>query len=61
MNATMMKYNMNDSAAQMLTLVSLLYSGDCNGSDSLLVDELSETRLALDDTIGNVAPARRNN
>ncbi len=45
----------------MLTLVSLLYSGNCNGSDSLLVDELAEARLALDDTIGNVAPARWNN
>jgi hypothetical protein len=45
----------------MLTLVSLLYSGNCNGSDGLLVDELAEARLALDDTIGNVAPARRDN
>ena len=58
-NATMMKYNMKD-AKHVLTLVSLLYSGNCNGSDSLLVDELAEACLALDDAIGDVAPARRN-
>ena len=44
------------AAANMLTLVSLLYSSDGNGGHSLLVDELAEARLALHDAIGDVAP-----
>jgi hypothetical protein len=45
-----------DATALILTLVGLLYSSDRNGSNSLLIDELAEARLALDDTIRNVAP-----
>ena len=44
------------AAADYLTLISLLYSGDSDGSHSLLVDELAETCLALDDAVGDIAP-----
>ncbi len=50
------KENAAAVATDHLTLISLLYSGDSDGSHSLLVDELAETCLALDDAIGHIAP-----
>jgi hypothetical protein len=49
----------DNRGVNMLTLISLLYSSDGNCSHGLLVDELAEARLALDDAVGDVAPAER--
>jgi hypothetical protein len=43
--------------ASLLTLISLLYSGDSNSGHGLLIDKLAEACLALDDAIGDVTPA----